>query len=370
MCLLNPATADAICTAITVGFVKRAIADSNPPRTKLVYELPQEPLTPDKEKKEIKAAEARGKIATALSEMCGKAVEITQASPQAKQPLIAAKIKGLTDEQFQYLKNDYVILLETLHKQINAQTPPRGAYIGGLMKFLEKKIFFLGPSLLKTYNPQFRTILPDEQKKIREAYQDAAKATNDSLRCLREVFINHPVSGQQMPTIYLPEGNTGDNIADGELFGSCHGMIQAIMEFGQCITKDSACIEFALGSETTKVASCIPCSMFMEAAGMPATATHLGCGDNWRIPDPIPDPGPAHELTRGKISNGRCFVGLWEKNIEADYQAGKGMILSKLPTDAFRVLDSVSPEHLPDVFLEALTYEKSFTDRIVNTLKL
>lgn len=54
-------------------------------------------------------------------------------------------------------------------------------------------------------------------------------------------------------------------------------MTQAIMQFGNTMNKgQEMCVEFALSSGTSKIGSCIPCSIFMEASGMPATATHWG----------------------------------------------------------------------------------------------
>jgi len=59
-----------------------------------------------------------------------------------------------------------------------------------------------------------------------------------------------------------------------------HGMVQAIYEaydLGPSCTP----YEIAVGSQTTKMASCFPCTLFMVAAGYPPSSTHLGRGESW-----------------------------------------------------------------------------------------
>ncbi|MBN8467429.1 hypothetical protein JYJ95_12975 [Corallococcus exiguus] len=47
--------------------------------------------------------------------------------------------------------------------------------------------------------------------------------------------------------------------------------------------------EIAVGKKTTKLASCFPCSIFMEATGHPASSTHLGRGESWSPLYPPPN---------------------------------------------------------------------------------
>jgi len=67
---------------------------------------------------------------------------------------------------------------------------------------------------------------------------------------------------------------------DGNVVGYTHGMIQAIYDATQ---RGPWCtpFEIAVGRETTKMASCFLCSMFMYAAGFPPSAIHLGQGASW-----------------------------------------------------------------------------------------
>jgi hypothetical protein len=59
-----------------------------------------------------------------------------------------------------------------------------------------------------------------------------------------------------------------------------HGMIQAIYK---AYTLGPSCTPFevAVGDQTKKMASCLPCTLFMHAAGYPPSSIHLGSGESW-----------------------------------------------------------------------------------------
>jgi hypothetical protein len=60
-----------------------------------------------------------------------------------------------------------------------------------------------------------------------------------------------------------------------------HGMIQAICR-GACLGEDGwVPYEIAEGDVTKKLASCIPCTLFMYAIGYLPTSIHLGRGESW-----------------------------------------------------------------------------------------
>ncbi|MCF2689399.1 hypothetical protein I6E64_10100, partial [Bacteroides fragilis] len=214
----------------------------------------------------------------------------------------------------------------------------------------------------------YREIDTYEQEKISTAYKDAAKTTNQSLECIKKVSEQFKSLRHYIPTGYLSGEKTPDtvtkelleslDILDGKfLFKSNHGMTQAIMQFGNTMDKrQEMCVEFALSSGTSKIGSCIPCSIFMEASGMPATATHLGCGDNWSIPN--------LEEQRGHM-----LVRQWQEYVNSCYNKGCELLRPKYST-LLATLDTITPGILPDVFLEALTYEKPFIERMMNTLRL
>jgi hypothetical protein len=59
-----------------------------------------------------------------------------------------------------------------------------------------------------------------------------------------------------------------------------HGMIQAIYK---AYGLGPSCVpyEIAVGDKTRKLASCLPCTLFMRATGYPPTSIHLGRGESW-----------------------------------------------------------------------------------------
>ena len=59
-----------------------------------------------------------------------------------------------------------------------------------------------------------------------------------------------------------------------------HGMIQAIYK-AYSLGPSCTPYEIAVGDVTKKMASCLPCTLFMAAAGYPPTSTHLGRGESW-----------------------------------------------------------------------------------------
>ena len=132
---------------------------------------------------------------------------------------------------------------------------------------------------------------------------------------------------------------------------------------------ESVFAEIALGNNTKKVSSCIPCAIFMQSFGYPASSIHLGKGDNWRIPD-----NPAVEI----VENWRNTViryyssGLEIRNptiISCDNRNLDDMVAILVverndgPQDRQGILSKI-----PDLFLEALTFEDPFIDRIKATI--
>lgn len=65
-----------------------------------------------------------------------------------------------------------------------------------------------------------------------------------------------------------------------DIAGYTHGMIQAIYKaYG--LGPSATPYEITVGTETTKLASCVPCSLFMISLGYPPTSIHLGRGESW-----------------------------------------------------------------------------------------
>jgi hypothetical protein len=201
----------------------------------------------------------------------------------------------------------------------------------------------------------FREIIPCcEGQEIAIAYYKARKSTNDAAVA---------VSNGLLQAI---GGNYDVDYIRGHLFGSNHGMIRAMVNSVEP-PKDiqSVFAEIALGAGTTKVSSCIPCAIFMQSFGYPASSIHLGRGDNWRIPD---SPG---KKIRGDWKNAiiGCYLsGVTLCNPEIDSYGNENLdnVVTKLIAERDDEQD-ITP-HIPGMFLEALTFEGSFMDRIRNTL--
>ncbi len=91
---------------------------------------------------------------------------------------------------------------------------------------------------------------------------------------------------------------------DGNVVGYTHGMIQAVYDATQ---RGPWCtpFEIAVGKQTTKMASCFTCSIFMYAAGFPPSAIHLGQGASWV---------PFYELSPGSGSGSNGDNGTKDAN--------------------------------------------------------
>lgn len=150
-----------------------------------------------------------------------------------------------------------------------------------------------------------------------------------------------------------------DEYKEGYLFKSYHGMIKAMTTFMPDFKRtENFFFEIALTSDTSKVSSCFPCSTFMYANNNLPTSTHLGRGDNWSIPDgAVYLKRPWEEKIIEWYENGRKIMG--DKN-----QKSEGVKMWEEFMNQF----SIDHQQIPDVFLESLTFERSFTERINNTL--
>jgi hypothetical protein len=65
-----------------------------------------------------------------------------------------------------------------------------------------------------------------------------------------------------------------------DIAGYTHGMIQAIYK-AYSLGPSCTPYEIAVGDQTKKMASCLPCTLFMVATGYPPTSIHLGRGESW-----------------------------------------------------------------------------------------
>jgi hypothetical protein len=161
-----------------------------------------------------------------------------------------------------------------------------------------------------------------------------------------------------------------------DLTAYTHGMIQAIYK-AYSLGPSCTPYEIAVGSQTKKMASCLPCTLFMVAAGYPPTSTHLGRGESWApLYEPYNPDGSAEPNEPGVIRDlnnawyDRCteFVTLGLKILDDDHIAED----HRISRDAVRdYIDTHSEDETVAgvLVLDAVTLHSGETDRINRTLR-
>jgi hypothetical protein len=161
-----------------------------------------------------------------------------------------------------------------------------------------------------------------------------------------------------------------------DLTAYTHGMIQAIYK-AYSLGPSCTPYEIAVGSQTKKMAACLPCTLFMVAAGYPPTSTHLGRGESWApLHEPYnPDgnaepnePGVIRDLNNSWYAQCNEFVTLGLKILDDDHIADD----HRTGRDAVRdYMDANSDDETVagTLVLDAVTLHSSETDRINRTLR-
>jgi hypothetical protein len=330
MAWLTKEIADALCTVITLGF---AASDCK------MFEY-------DEDKDRNKYEDVQKYFSSS-----GVKITIGLSTPKDKMPCILGKSKYVYDpEALKGTVESFWKWIHTKEVQGEGTDAPRGAYIGG--KASVGSIDIAGPSKLEQYKPIYR--IPDIA--VKENYKNALADVTKAIEILNKSGLAQGV------TIHTDKAGLGDqsegSLAPNHIFKSYHGMIRAMMAYGA--VKEDVYFEMALGANTNKVSSCVPCSIFMSANENPATSTHLGRGDNWNIPGASTAPDRSTKEEK------------WKKKITACYKAGLQSLSSKgvsrINEMAAAFTDnSISDAIIPAVFLEALTFEDAFTKRIIDT---
>jgi hypothetical protein len=356
MAFLTQETADALCTIITLGFVASEIEQ----RGNITFEYDN--LNDQQNYAEVAAIFAN----------LGAPVIVQESSSQTLMPFILGTNlpPALTQNFIDSLINtsNAVGIMMGFAAGPNA---PRGAYIGltftvdaatGVPVPGDEPLIY-GPSALEQYPPVYRQVTDNS---VGNSYQAAMGHTNAAAAAVAAGNGNNLAVAAPFNDPYVP----------GRLFGSCHGMIRAMaMQPAPAgpyvgVGNTQVYAELALGNNTRKVSSCLPCAMFMSSFGMPASSIHLGRGDNWNLPG---DVWPAvHDA--------------WEDSIAMYYARGISLfdplvLFNHGPQFDRRVAnfddyiraeicvlppDNINHE-LSEIFLEALTFESPFLERIIRT---
>lgn len=382
----TPAQADAFCALIALGFIAVAIPDYKESKglpirkyvrthsKKQSYILYHDGRTDAEE--DVRHAELRTRLA-ALG------VDLSFATQSAGDKPLAPIILGQTD--YSVLQGDILGdvrgLVNRLEQAVNVQKglPLRGAYVGGLFSG-DGTAELLDPSILYCYPPEYR----DYSKNVEQSYQSAKRVTLAVRDFLDEEFQNGACSRNDRSTLRradpLPKRTPmPESTENANLFASIHGMTQSIFHYGGTSDVSKVNMELALSEDTSKVASCIPCSMFMWANGVPATATHFGRGDNWNFPSGVvvemkKCTGPNDDWTLRGLPNVRNWMHLVWASYDAglkcltEYFGKTGSAPSAAMAHALGLSGQETYNKIPLMFLEALTFESSFLNKMLNTL--
>jgi hypothetical protein len=335
---LNKDLSDALCTLIVIGYAK------NVKNCTFQYE--------GANKDQAKASKEKGDYGTVqkLLQAWGVPVTVSSSIPSKDFPFVVALNKKIAtiDQARAALAGSYTDYLAKINNNANAiNTPPVGAYIGGLCTI--SKLFIVGPSKLDQYKPTYR--LADDAA-VKKSFESAKLSTNNAIKAIASIA--RPTASE----VTHADLNSLENssFSSGNLYKSYHGMIQAMVNYKSNADTNSFIFEIALGENTTKVSSCFACSAYMTANGIPASSTHLGRSDNWNIP-----------------SVGDASYKNWAGKIADWYAAGKSVCAkAKSGSNIDKLLSELAKNNrekdIHNIYLEALTFEGSFTDRIINTL--
>jgi hypothetical protein len=369
--------ADALCTVITLGFARKQMDKT---KKAVVFQYDEDP------------GEKYKKVQD-LFKMAGVDIDIGKSGSQDNFPYILGT--SFPEGKKENLKNsllDFKADVDNMMSEAN-KTAPKGAYIGilctvdndgGIVKAKEgREISLYGPSALSQYKPKYRSLSDEERTTIDQKYKDAIASTNSAVAAI--------LDGLAAKGVKKIPGYEFTDSYDGGLFSSCHGMIRAMVNRSD--PPDdlfNVYAELALGAGTRKVSSCVPCAIFMESFGYPASSIHLGRGDNWGLPKEIDqtfDGNLKYTKKNAKKQWKQDIVTYFYHGLEAFRIGGALRLHVKNKTSICELATSNGGEEpfgvfiekmcrpsdyneeIPEIFLEALTFEDSFTERILNTFK-
>ncbi len=154
-----------------------------------------------------------------------------------------------------------------------------------------------------------------------------------------------------------------------------HGMIQAIYK-AYALGPSCTPYEIAVGDLTKKMASCLPCTLFMVAAGYPPTSTHLGRGESWApLYEPYNpgghaepnEPGVIRDLNNAWYAKCTEFITLG-LNILHDGHVAEDHRLSRDAVSNYLAANEGDDTVAATLVLDAVSLHDGETDRIDRTL--
>ncbi|XOV80986.1 MAG: hypothetical protein ACFHVJ_08550 [Aestuariibacter sp.] len=381
--------ADAICTAVVMGYAIQLTSMG------FAVEFGYESDDDAEKHEEVES----------LFDHLGVTIKCSKLTQKTENPLIVAKDSWVSSGKSSTVLNHLDGVVSAAHFANLRLGQPKysgvkyyGAYIGGTYDGSTTNL--IGVSKLDQYTSQYRNTTLSEKMDIAKKFTAANDVSVAVDTFLSE--ISPRVLSNKSIRLNNASGGAFKAMTDQEydeskgLFKSYHGMIRALKLVPNPSAADTTYFEISAGEDTSKVASCFPCGTYMLAADRPATAVHLGRGDNWNIPDyRVNVTINKHESTTLKTLMTSDRDTCWAFDITLYYLLGLANLkrhglfdtlpfyetadkvnsmLSKTKSgkNFVRKLSGETVDLLgdiPAIFLEALTFEKSFTNRISSTLK-
>nr|BFD33553.1 hypothetical protein GTC16762_31720 [Pigmentibacter ruber] len=185
---------------------------------------------------------------------------------------------------------------------------------------------------------------------------------------------------------YLIEGMASVVYSDGnietDIVGYTHGMVQGIY-ISLAQGNESKPYEIAVGKKTTKLASCLGCSLFMHANGYPPSSMHLGSSASWA---PM---YPYHKIGKNYLESKEVEYAIHNANLKWDrfckraLKTGRDILyraksLNKVNTEYYTSLNlfnlffesnKYESYMASNLILDAFTIQKQARNHILETLK-
>lgn len=369
--------ADALCAIIALGFVGQNEKEDRTNRVLYLYD-------DDKNKEQHK------KLADILQNKFG--INIAVKMENAKDtnmkvhPFIYALPYGnvneprrLTYDEVKVNERAILDVINITETAVNSLISPsnhfRGAYIGGFIDYKSSEISLIGPSSLYLRDRMYLEPNNPLPASVVESFIESANVTTNIKKFLKkgsplfntkEKNYETIVIAPDLTDALISEGNPNDDqriLDEGKIFSSCHGLVTSMYyhsDVGRDHLNDGVCIELSLSNDTCKSASCIPCAIFAASQGAPASAVHFGRGDFWNL--------PAASI---RNSCNPKFEENWRSFVMACFTSASAEILERgniVPETIKTMAKLEDPQAVPEMFLDALTFEGSFIDKMINSL--
>lgn len=400
---------DVVCTAITLGHIKKFGSESP---IQIVYEKHENAENEKKNKEDLKKKTSDQKelkkledeIAALEQEIenekqhlriqnklknIGCNITLNQVDPDKRDILlITGSSKSISCDNLVEYNKELSHQLSFINQKVNeykkATTTAQGkeqklygAYIGGTYNADNSTLRLLGPSKIIVKKSEFilNGIVYENLKSEYKIYRELSSfimnslkdAKNKAMIAIKSKYGNKIIIDYD----YFIEKTLIPNNAvlnDGEIFGSVHGLINAILYYRlDANSRDVAC-EFAFSNDTTKVGSCIPCSIFASSNETPANFTHFGRGDYWNLPQST------------KEYNGLDMKRkAWEKYVRECFQIGIDIVNTmadnhneniKTAINTINTICNVNTDKIPEIFLHSLMYAGSFLGKMDRIIKI